>query len=494
MASKTSSSSIPNQSNTQSYSTFHDSNSSKAEHYDLVVIGSGPAGEKGASQAAYLGRSVLVIDASLAGGAWVNTGTIPSKTLRESALYLSGGRGLGLSTPFGRERSVQNLMAMERRIVSRWREKVERGFRELDIKRKTALASFKTQHTLSLSDGTEVSAEHILIATGSRPRPIDFATVDGVCIHDSDTLLRIPEIPETMIVLGGGVIGCEYASMMQALGVQVTLLNAHERLLGWLDPEASHLLEEAFTQSGMVIRHGARAASVERSGLGVNITLDDGTLAQADMCFLGLGRLPNTEKLNLQAAGIELSRRGTINVDEFQRTNISHIYAAGDVVGFPSLASVSMEQGRVAAAHMFGEERGALNTLFPYGVYTIPEVSTVGLDEASAAREGYDTVTGIADYQKSVRSVMLGAEQGLVKLVVDKKSHRLLGATIVGAQATELIHYAAAVIHYQGTVDELITFVFNLPTLSVLYKQAAYNALHKLRTESKEFRARSEPL
>ena len=465
------------------------------EHFDLIVIGSGPAGEKGASQAAYLRQNVLVIDAGLAGGAWVNTGTIPSKTLRESALYLAGGRGLGLSAPYGRERSVTNLMAMERRIVTRWREKVERGFRELEIKRRTAFAQFNDAHTLALSDGSEVSADHILIATGSRPRPIDFAPVDGICIHDSDTLLRISEIPQTMIVLGGGVIGCEYASMMQALGVQVTLLNAHDRLLGWLDAEATHLLEEAFVQSGMVIRHNARAAAVERTALGVNITLDDGTLAQADMCFLGLGRLPNTEKLLLERAGVELSKRGTIIVDEFQRTNVPHIYAAGDVVGFPSLASVSMEQGRVAAAHMFGEERGALNKLFPYGVYTIPEVSTVGLDEASAKNEGIEVVTGIADYQKSVRSVMLGAEQGLVKLVVERDSHRLLGATIVGAQATELIHYAAAVIHYRGTVDELMTFVFNLPTLSVLYKQAAYNALHKLHcSESEEYRERSEPL
>mgnify|MGYP000339038873 CR=1 FL=1 len=484
-----------NSANPSSHSSYEYAKTNNSEHYDLIVIGSGPAGEKGASQAAYLGRSVLVIDASLAGGAWVNTGTIPSKTLRETALYLSGGRGLGISTPFGRERSVQNLMAMERRIVTRWREKVERGFKELEIKRKTALASFKDPYTLSLSDGTEVTADHFLIATGSRPRPIDFAPVDGECIHDSDTLLRISEIPETMIVLGGGVIGCEYASMMQALGVQVTLLNAHDRLLGWLDSDASTLLEEAFTQSGIVIRHGARAAAVERSSLGVNITLDDGTLAQADMCFLGLGRLPNTEKLNLANAGVKLSKRGTIIVDEFQKTNVDHIYAAGDVVGFPSLASVSMEQGRVATSYMFGEERGALNKLFPYGVYTIPEVSTVGLDEASALREGYDIVTGVADYQKSVRSVMLGAEQGLVKLVVDRKTHRLLGATIVGAQATELIHYAAAVIHYQGTVDEMITFVFNLPTLSVLYKQAASNALHKLNCkESEEFRERSEPL
>ncbi|MBJ95539.1 MAG: NAD(P)(+) transhydrogenase [Rickettsiales bacterium] len=453
------------------------------DSYDLVVIGSGPAGEKGAVQAAYLGRSVLVVDSGLAGGAWVNTGTIPSKTLRETALYLAGGRRLGLETPFGRERSVANLMAMERRIVNRWREKVERSFRLHGVERRTARARFVDAHTLELSDGTKARGEHILVATGSRPRPVEFAVVDGVRIHDSDTLLRIPRIPETLVVLGGGVIACEYASIMQALGVQVTLLNGRERLLRWLDAEASALLEEIFVQAGMVVRHGASARSTQVQETGVEVLLDDGTLVQGDMCLVGLGRLPNTEGLGLEKAGLELDDWGTISVDGYQRTSAEHIYAAGDVVGFPSLASVSMEQGRVATAHMFGEGRGELGNLFPYGVYTIPELSTVGKDETSARAEGLDVVSGCADYRHSARSVMLGAETGMVKIVVERGSRKLLGATIVGAQATELIHYAAAVVHYGGTIDELITFVFNLPTLSVLYKQAAYDAIHKLRLE-----------
>ena len=453
------------------------------DSYDLVVIGSGPAGEKGAVQAAYLGQTVLVVDAGLAGGAWVNTGTIPSKTLRETALYLSGGRGLGLTAPFGRERSVANLMAMERRIVSRWREKVERSFRLHGVARRTASATFIDAHTLQLSDGTQVRGKHILIATGSRPRPVEFAQVDGVQIHDSDTLLSIASIPETLIVLGGGVIACEYASIMQALGVQVTLLNGRDRLLRWLDADASKLLEDIFVHEGMVVRHEARATATEVLANGVDVHLDDGTMLQADMCLVGLGRLPNTGALGLDRAGINLDDWGTISVDGFQRTSVPHIYAAGDVVGFPSLASVSMEQGRVATAHMFGEDRGELGTLFPYGVFTIPELSTVGLEEAAAIAAGHEVVTGLADYRHSARSVMLGAETGMVKIVVDRFSRRLLGATIVGAQATELIHYAAAVIHYGGTIDELITFVFNLPTLSVLYKQAAYDAIHKIKLD-----------
>ena len=383
------------------------------ERFDLVVIGSGPAGEKGAVQAAYLGKSVLVVDEGLAGGAWVNTGTIPSKTLRESALYLAGGRGLGLPAAFGgRERSVANLMSMERHTVARWREKVERNFRAHEIQRRTARASFIDPHRIALSDGSEVYAERVLISTGSRPRAVPFAPVDGVKILDSDTILQIPRIPETMIVLGGGVIGCEYASIMQALGVQVTLFNGQERLLGWLDEDISLRLEEIFTGAGMVVRHGARAAATEVTRGGVNVRFEDGTLARADMCLLALGRVPNTESLNLEAAGISLTKWGSVPVDEFQRTTTSHIYAAGDVVGFPSLASVSMEQGRVATAHMFDEARGALQKLFPYGVYTIPEVSTVGLSESRAQEEGRAYVVGQADYRQSVRSVMLGAEQG----------------------------------------------------------------------------------
>ena len=287
------------------------------KRYNLVVIGSGPAGEKAAVQAAYLGQSVVVIDAGLAGGAWVNTGTIPSKTLRETALYLAGGRSMGLSTPFGRERSVANLMSMERRIVSRWREKVERGFRGHQVDRMTGRAHFIDPHTVALDSGEQVAGDFILIATGSRPRPVDFAPVDGQRIHDSDSILRISEIPETLIVLGGGVIACEYASIMQALGVQVTLLNSRDRLLGWLDLDAAAMLQTIFEQAGMVVRHHARAIGTQKHPNGVSVQLDDGTLAQADMCFLGLGRVPNTEGLGLSEAGVAQDDRGAIEVDGF---------------------------------------------------------------------------------------------------------------------------------------------------------------------------------
>jgi len=450
--------------------------------YELVVVGSGPAGEKASVQAAYLGHSTCVIDKSAAGGAWVNTGTIPSKTLRESALYLAGGRHRGLYTPFSRDLTIRNLMALERRLVARWREKVEQSFRKHGVTRLCGRAHFQDPNTLVLDDGTRVRGEYILIATGSRPRALDAATVDGDRIYDSDSILSLHQIPDTMVVLGGGVIGCEYASLFQALGVQVTLLDTRDRLLGWLDRDASQSLEDIFAHGGMVVRHGVRASRVDTTPSGVNVFLDDGTLVQGDVLLVAAGRVPNVEELNLGVTGLELTKWGTIPTDEYMRTAVPHIYAAGDVVGFPSLASVSMEQGRVASAHMFGEPRGPLGSLFPYGVYTIPEVSSVGLTPEAAREAGHDPVCGSASYKHSVRAAMLGAEQGMVKLVCERSNGQLLGATLVGAQATELVHFAAAVIQYGGTIHDLVRFVFNLPSLSVLFKQAAYDILHHFRT------------
>jgi NAD(P) transhydrogenase len=452
------------------------------ERFDLVVIGAGPAGEKAAVQAAYFGKSVCVIDRGPAGGVWVNTGTIPSKTLRESALSLADARRRGS----GAGLHVREVMALERRLVARWREKVEHGLRSHGVTRMTGSARFVDDTTLQVTahDGslTEVGATNILIATGSRPRQVPFAKVDGRSIHDSDTVLGIAEIPKQLVVLGGGVVACEYASLFQALGVQVTLYNSQDRLLGWLDPEASELLEKIFAEAGMVVRHEVRATSVVASEKGVEVHTDDGAVGIGDACLLALGRVPNTGALDLQAAGLKTSDWGTLDTDEYMRTAVPHIYAAGDVVGFPSLASVSMEQGRVASAHMFDIERGPMPELFPNGVFTIPEVSCVGLDEAAAIEQGIDAVSGSAGYHHSVRSAMLGEEAGMVKLVAERATGRLLGATLVGAQATELIHYAAAVINYRGTVMDLTRFVFNLPSLSVLYKQAAYDVLHRMRT------------
>lgn len=455
------------------------------ESYELVVIGSGPGGEKAALFAADHGHSVCVIDQAPAGGAWVNTGTIPSKTLRESALYLAGGRRHGVVSAPSTTPTIRSFMSLKRHLVARWRERIEHDFKDRSITRICATAQFIDANTLGLSNGDQVRGDNILIATGSRPRSVPELSVDGVLVHDSDTLLSLHNIPASMIVLGGGVIACEYASIFQALGVQVTLINGRDRLLGFVDHEMSDFLECTFRESGMVVRNDARPESLQtEKGEGVEVYLDDGTMDSAEIVLVALGRQPVTDKLNLKGAGVSLTHWGTIDVDEHMRTEIDHIYAAGDVVGFPSLASMGMEQGREAAAHMFGIERLGIDSLIPNGVFTIPELSSVGFTAEEAVKQGFDPICATALYDKTVRSHMLGKNLGMIKLVVDRESHCLLGASIVGSHATELIHIAMTIIRYGGTVDDLDRFVFNVPTLSVLYKVAAQDVLSQLNKPS----------
>ncbi len=450
------------------------------KQYDLVVIGSGSAGEKAALQAAYYGHSVCVIDKGPAGGAWVNTGTIPSKTLRESALFLARGRRGGVLNDPTAQPTVRGFMALKRHLVARWRGKIEANFRSHGIARMRGVARFVAPHRLRVGDD-EVEGRHILIATGSRPRNVPELPVDGQQVHDSETVLNLDTIPQSMIVLGGGVIACEYASIFQSLGVQVTLLNGRERLLGFVDPEITAFLEAAMVDAGMVVRHEVRADGIERIRPGeVEVYLDDGTVAAAETVFVALGRVPAVEGLDLDVAGVKLTDWNTIEVNAHMQTSVPHIYAAGDVTGFPSLASAGMEQGRSAAAHTFGHNPGTVDELIPGGIFTIPELSTIGMDEAAARKAGFDPVCGSAHYRENVRAPMLGDERGMVKLVADRASGKLLGATIVGNQATELIHFALAVIKYGGTAEDLTRFVFNLPSLSALYRQAAYTLLHEI--------------
>lgn len=454
------------------------------EKFDLVVIGSGPAGEKTALQAAYFGSSVCVIDRGPVGGAWVNTGTIPSKTLRESARYFAGGRQRGVVTEPSVAPTIHSFMSMKRHLVARWREKVEQSFRTHGVKRFRGSARFVAEDTVELGDGTRVSGKHIMIATGSKPRSTPELRVDGNKVHDSDTILTLEHIPHSLVVLGGGVIGCEYASIFQALGVQVTLLNGRDRLLGFIDADASSYLEKALIQDGMVIRHHARAEGIETINPGeVEVYLQDGTLAEAEMVLVAFGREPVLQGLDLEKVGVELTDWGTIAVDDYMQTSVSPIYAAGDVVGFPSLASAGMEQGRVAAIHMFERDSVTVDELIPTGIFTIPEVSSVGMNMQQARKKGFDPVSGEAHYSENVRAPMIGDERGMIKLIADRKSKKLLGASIVGSQATELIHFALAVIKYGGTLDDLIHFVFNLPTLSALYRQASYKVLHKINND-----------
>lgn len=451
------------------------------KQYDLVVIGSGPAGEKAALQAAYYGASVCVIDYGPAGGTWVNTGTIPSKTLRESALYLAGGRRKGVDIHQAQMPTMRSFMALKRHLVTRWREKIEANFRSKNVDRVRGKAHITPDHQVALEDGTIIPGRYIMIATGSRTRPTPNFKIDGVRVHNSDTLLNMEQIPSSLVVLGGGVIASEYAAMFQALGIQVTMVNSRDRILGFIDPQATDFLEQAFTQAGMVIRHQTRAESISTDHSEVEVYLDDGTMVAAETVLVALGRVPVIEGLRLDKTDIELTDWNSIKVDNHMRSSVSHVYAAGDVVGFPSLASAGMEQGRVAAAHMFGPDKhSTVPELIPSGIFTIPELSSVGLTEEEAKEQGYDPVSAHSDYSESVRAPMLGDEFGMVKMIADRKSRKLLGCTIVGNQATELIHFAMLMIRYEGKVEDLTHFVFNIPTLSLLYRQTAYKVLAKM--------------
>lgn len=449
--------------------------------YDLVVIGSGPAGEKCALQAAYYGAKVCVIDYGPAGGTWVNTGTIPSKTLRESALYLAGGLRKGVVSSASQTPTMRNFMALKRHLVTRWREKIESNFRTKDVARVRGRAHITEDHQVALEDGTRITGKYVMIATGSKTRPTPEMKIDGVRVHNSDTLLNMEDIPSSMVVLGGGVIACEYAAMFQALGIQVTLVNSRDRILGFIDPQATEFLEKSFVQAGMVIRHNTRAESVNTDNSEVEVFLNDGTMVAAETVLVALGRVPVLDGLQLDKTDIKLTDWNSIEVDEHMRSSVPHVYAAGDVVGFPSLASAGMEQGRAAAMHMFApDQHSGVGDLIPSGIFTIPELSSVGMDEATAREQGYDPVSGHSDYSESVRAPMLGDEFGMVKLIADRSTKKLLGATIVGNQATELIHFAMLMIRYEGKLDDLTHFVFNIPTLSLLYRQTAYKVLSKI--------------
>lgn len=458
------------------------------QRYDLVVIGSGPAGEKGACQAAYFGKRVALVEKQPElGGACANTGTLPSKTLRESALYLSGLRqreiyGLECSVRTGPV-SVAELMVHKELVVARERERIRRNLERHRVDIVHGTATLADAHTVRVA-GRDLRADVILVATGSsphRPPEIPFEDQD---VDDSDEVLTLDRIPRSFVVVGGGVIGCEYASIFAALGTtKVTIVESRDRLLGFLDRELGDALTQALVRLGVevilgdvVARYGKRA-----DGTGVRVALRSGRVLEADRLLAAAGRMGNTRGLGLEEAGVRLDPRGRIVVNERYQTSVPHIYAAGDVIGWPSLASTSMEQGRVAMCHAFGfEYKQRLAPVFPYGLYTIPEAATVGLTEEEAREKGHDVELGRAHYRDNARGQIVNDPEGLLKLVVDAETRRLLGVHILGERATELVHVGQAVMAHDGTIDYFIDTVFNYPTLGELYKYAAYDVLGRL--------------
>jgi NAD(P) transhydrogenase len=467
---------------------------SPIESYDLLVLGCGPAGEKAGAQAAYFGKRVAVIDrAEFVGGSCINTGTVPSKTLRESALYFSGlkQRGLyGIDYSLKENLTVHDFMHHEREVVEMERKRILKNLERHGIELLRGEASFEDPHTIVFSGKAglrRLRGQVILIATGSKPhRPAEIA-FDDVHTFDSDTFLQMDRIPKSLAVIGGGVIGCEYASIFRALGVDVTLVDGRDRLLPFLDLEIANRLRDRFVEMGMHLWFNERPLKVENGATGARLQMKSGKVLETEAALFAAGRRACVEGLALEKAGLAINSKGYIGVDENYRTIAGHIYAAGDVIGFPALASTSMEQGRVAVCHAFGlKYKQRVASLLPMGIYTIPEISAAGETEESCKEKGIEYCVGRALYENNARGHITGDTAGMLKLIFSPTDRKLLGLSMIGESSTELVHIGMMVLDNGLTIDEFIEQVFNYPTLSETYKYAAYDGLgnlagHKLR-------------
>jgi NAD(P) transhydrogenase len=457
--------------------------------YDLIVIGSGPAGEKAAAQAAYFGKRVALVErAPYLGGAGINTGTVPSKTLRETALYYSGirQRGLyGVDYHLGNDLTISHFMHREREVVDSLRAAVERNVARHGIDLIRGTARFEDTHTVVVSGAPDGARRHsapiILVATGSVPnRGADLPT-DDPRFYDSDSILTMSRLPPRLAVVGAGVIGCEYACIFAVLGIAVHLIDGRTRLLGFLDGETADRLRLQMELLGVRMALGDGVTAARPDPEVVRLDLKSGATLEADAVLVAAGRLGNTAGLGLERVGIAVDDRGHIRVNGQFQTQVSHIYAAGDVIGFPGLAATSMEQGRVAICHAFGfGYKTAVSPVLPLTVYSIPEVSMVGETEESCREKGRPYCVGRAEYRGNARGQIVGDLAGQVKLVFDPHDRRLLGVHIVGEDAAELIHVGAMVLQTQGTIDAFIDAVFNYPSLGEAYKYAAYDGLGAL--------------
>jgi len=478
----------------RSFALYREARVGSTASFDLIVIGCGPAGEKAGAQAAYFGKRVALIErAQHMGGSCINTGTVPSKTLRESALYFSGlkQRGLyGIDYSLKENLTVHDFMHHEREVVDMERRRILKNLALHKIELVRGQASFEDGHTVVVcgADGTRrLKGDVILIATGSKPhRPSEIA-FDDVHTFDSDTFLQMDRIPKSLAVIGGGVIGCEYASIFMALGAEVTLVDGRDRLLPFLDNEISSRLRERLALLGMHFRFNERPVKTENSKDGVRLSMKSGKILETEAALFAAGRRAAVDGLALEQARLALNDRGYIAVNENYRTSVSHIYAAGDVIGFPALASTSMEQGRVAVCHAFGlKYKQRMASLLPMGIYTIPEISAAGETEESCKEKKIDYVVGRALYENNARGHITGDTAGMLKLIFARADKKLLGVSMIGENATELIHIGLTVLDKGLTIDEFIEQVFNYPTLSETYKYAAYDGLgnlagHKLR-------------
>lgn len=460
--------------------------------YDLVCIGSGPAGQRAAIQAAKMGRRVAVVDRSRElGGACLRSATIPSKTFREAVRSLTRETVLRAMSSVGMHRvrpRMQQLLSRVQQVAESEASSVRDAFDRNEVDVLWGLAAFVDQHTIRLESPEStrtVRSSHFLIATGSRSILPQGVRSDGDTVFTSDTILQMAELPRTMTVVGAGVIGIEYASMFAAAGVQVTVLDKADRPVSFVDREIVDELVHQLRSHGVTFRLGEAVKGFEiqdgppRRGA---VVTQSGKRIASDVILISAGRQGNVESLDLETVGIQADERGRLKVDGFFRTSVPTIYAAGDVIGFPGLAATSYEQGRLAAAHMFGEAARPMPEHYPYGIYSIPEISTVGASEEQLTEACVPYEIGVARYAETARGQIRGDEDGLLKLVFHRETRQLLGVHIIGSQATELIHIGQAVLKLGGGLDYFLETVFNYPTYAECYKAAALNARNRLRT------------
>ncbi len=456
--------------------------------FDLLVIGSGPGGQKAAIAAAKLGRKVGIVERKdMIGGVCLNTGTIPSKTLREAVLYLTGANQhemYGQSYRVKDEITIADLAARTQHVVGREIDVVRSQLSRNRVSILTGTGSFADAHTIEVDEGgrrQRASAEAIVIATGTRPARPASVQFDNRTIIDSDGMMHLERVPRSMVVAGAGVIGIEYASMFAALGTKVTVVEQRDRMLEFCDIEVVEALKYHLRDLAVTFRFGETVDSVEARPDGAIASLKSGKKIPADVVMYSAGRQGTSDELNLPAAGLTADKRGRIEVDEYFRTAVPHIYAVGDVIGFPALAATSMEQGRLAAHHACGEPHPALGQAPPIGIYSLPEISFIGRNEDQLTADSVPFEVGVSRYRELARGQIIGDSYGVLKLLVSLEDRTLLGVHVFGTNATELVHIGQAVMGCGGTVDYLVDAVFNYPTLAESYKVAALDATNKMR-------------
>ena len=459
-------------------------------HYDMIVIGSGPAGRRAAVQTAKFGKSVLVVERGRrVGGVSVHTGTIPSKTMRETVLNLSGWRERGF---YGRAYRVKHSIDaddLKKRLHMTLDHEVdvlEHQFARNKVETIRGTAKFLNPHTIEVEgengETSRYAGDHFVLAVGTRPYRPSNIPFDGKTILDSDELLDLGRVPRHLAVVGASVIGIEYATIFSALDVQVTVLEPNPGLLPFVDRELAEEFVHSLRDRGMALRFNAKVDRITREGEhNCTLHLDNGREVRADMVLFAAGRVGATDSLNLAACGLATDERGKLSVDkETFRTALPHIFAAGDVIGFPSLASTSMEQGRLAACHAFGREAHAAPEFFPYGIYSVPEISMIGMTEEQVREKKIPYEIGIARFRETSRGHIMGLSSGFMKMIFSLETRRLLDVHIVGEGATELVHIGQAVLNLEGTLDYFIENTFNYPTLAEAYKIAALDAFNRM--------------